>query len=59
MKPWQPGDTPVLPDAAADQVIAEGNAVAYEPMAGDIVFPPDVPAVRPVKSYLTRGAARR
>lgn len=54
MRPWQVGDTPVFPDAIADKVIADGDAVAFAPGAGDIVFAADRPAIRPLTSYLTR-----
>lgn len=54
LRPWQAGDTPVFPDVVADKAIADGDAVAYEPRPGDVVFPADKPAARPLTSYLTR-----
>lgn len=52
MRPWQAGAVPVLPDAVADKLITAGDATAYEPKPGDIVFAPDAP--RPVTRFLTR-----
>ncbi len=57
MRPWRAGDRPVIPDAVAERLVANGDATDPRP------FPPeDVagPQIRPPKGrYLTRKASVR